>query len=58
MSSVTEQMLIHAQEFNVRLDRTEDLIHQIHEEVIRKLIGIQDVMDLIDFRLKEMNDGR
>ena len=53
MSSVTEQMLIHAQEFNVRLDSTEKLIQDIHSEVIEKLIDLQDKLDLLEFRLKE-----
>ena len=49
MSSVTEQMLIHAQEFNVRLDSTEQLITSIHEEIVQKLMVISDTLDLIDF---------
>ena len=53
MSSVTEQMLIHAQEFNVRLDRTEKLMHEIHQEVTKRLIDLQDKVDLLEFRLKE-----
>lgn len=53
MSSVTEQMLIHAQEFNVRLDETERLIHEINQEMSKKLEDIQDKLDLLEFRLKE-----
>ena len=53
MSSVTEQMLIHAQEFNVRLDETERLIQEIHREVMKKLLDIQDKIDMLEFRLKE-----
>ena len=53
MSSVTEQMLIHAQEFNVRLDETERLIHEINQEMSKKLEYIQDKLDLLEFRLKE-----
>jgi len=53
MSGVTEQMLIHAQEFNVRLDSTERLIHEIHSEVIAKLIDLQDKLDVLEFRLRE-----
>ena len=57
MSSVTEQMLIHAQEFNVRLDSTEQLITSIHEEIVQKLMVISDTLDLIDFRLKAITNG-
>ena len=57
MSSVTEQMLIHAQEFNVRLDITEKLMTEIHQEIMQKLLDIQDKVDLIEFRLKELNNG-
>ena len=53
MSSVTEQMLIHAQEFNVRLDSTEQLIHEIHREVMQKLLEIQDRLDLLELRIRE-----
>lgn len=53
MSSVTEQMLIHAQEFTMRLDATERLMHDIHQEVMKKLLDIQDKIDLVEFRLKE-----
>ena len=53
MSSVTEQMLIHAQEFNVRLDSTEKLMHEIHQEVTKRLVDLQDKIDMLEFRLKE-----
>ena len=54
MSSVTEQMLIHAQEFNTRLDSTEQLIHEIHREVMQKLFDLQDRIDMIEFLTREM----
>jgi len=57
MSGVTEQMLIHTQEFNIRLDSTERLMHETHQEVMQKLIDIQDKIDLLEFRLKEKNYG-
>ena len=53
MSSVTEQMLIHAQEFNTRLDGTEQLIHAIHREVMQKLFDLQDRIDMIEFLARE-----
>ena len=57
MSGVTEQMLLHAQEFNTRLDITEKLMHEIHQEVMQKLVDLQDKIDLVEFRLKHLNHG-
>mgnify|MGYP003655124037 CR=1 FL=1 len=54
MSSVTEQMLIHAQEFNVRLDSTEQLIQEIHKEIMSKLFDLQDRLDMQEFLLREL----
>ena len=53
MSSVTEQMLIHVQEFNVRLDGTDQLIQEINRDILQRLIEIQDKLDLLEFRLNE-----
>jgi len=53
MSSVTEQMLIHVQEFNVRLDGTDQLIQEINRDILQRLIEIQDTLDLLEFRLNE-----
>ena len=57
MSGVTEQMLLHAQEFNTRLDITEKLMHEIHQEVMQKLVDLQDKIDLVEFRLNDLNHG-
>tara|TARA_R110000824_G_scaffold175297_2_gene353670 strand:+ start:68 stop:268 length:201 start_codon:yes stop_codon:yes gene_type:complete len=53
VSSVTEQMLIHAQEFDTRLDGTEQLIQDIRQEVTSRLINILDKVELIEFMLKD-----
>ena len=53
MSSVTEQMLIHAQEFTMRLHETENLMHSIHKEIMKTLIEMQDKIDLLEFLLKD-----
>jgi len=53
MSSVTEQMLIHAQEFNTRLDSTEQLMREIKQEVLARLIEILDKVDLVEFMIKD-----
>ena len=55
MSGVTEQMLIHAQDFTVRLDSTEQLIQEIHKEVMGKLFDIQDRLDMQEFLLRELD---
>tara|TARA_R110000765_G_scaffold222444_1_gene326540 strand:+ start:800 stop:973 length:174 start_codon:yes stop_codon:yes gene_type:complete len=57
MSSVTEQMLLHAQEFNTRLDITGKLMLELHQEVMQKLLDVQDRLDLVEIRLKELNRG-
>ena len=53
MSGVTEQMLIHAQEFNTRLDGTEELILDLRQEVMSRLLEILDKVELIDFMIKD-----
>ena len=53
MSGVTEQMLIHAQEFNTRLDGTEELILDLRQEVMSRLLEILDKVELIEFMLKD-----
>ena len=56
MSSVTEQMLLHAQEFNTRLDITGKLMLELHQEVMQKLLDVQDRLDLVEIRLKELTE--
>ena len=53
MSGVTEQMLIHAQEFNTRLDGTEELILDLSQEVMSRLLEILDKVELIEFMIKD-----
>tara|TARA_R110002020_G_scaffold136412_6_gene304224 strand:+ start:636 stop:812 length:177 start_codon:yes stop_codon:yes gene_type:complete len=53
MSGVTEQMLIHAQEFNMRLDATEQLMQDIRQEILTRLIEILDRVELIEFMIKD-----
>ena len=53
MSGVTEQMLIHAQEFNTRLDGTEQLILEMRQEVLTRLIELLDKVELIEFMIKD-----
>ena len=53
MSGVTEQMLIHAQEFDTRLDGTEQLLQDIRQEVLTRLLEILDKVELIEFMIKD-----
>ena len=53
MSGVTEQMLIQAQEFNTRLDGTEELILDLRQEVMSRLLEILDKVELIEFMIKD-----
>tara|TARA_R110002020_G_scaffold248982_3_gene462934 strand:- start:1603 stop:1779 length:177 start_codon:yes stop_codon:yes gene_type:complete len=53
MSGVTEQMLIHAQEFNTRLDGTEQLILDMRQELLTRLIELFDKVELIEFMIKD-----
>ena len=53
MSGVTEQMLLHAQEFNTRLDGTEELILDLRQEVMSRLLEILDKVELIEFMIKD-----
>ena len=52
MSSVTEQMLIHAQEFNTRLDATEQLMQDVRQEVNSRLIELVDKVDYLEYLIK------
>ena len=53
--SVTEQMLIHAQEFNTRIDQVEVLNVDRYKEVMNILIDILDRLEVLEVRLKEMH---
>ena len=53
--SVTEQMLIHAQEFNTRIDQVETLNVERYNEVMNILVDILDRLEVLEIRLKEMN---
>ena len=52
VSSVTEQMLIHAQEFNTRLDATEQLMQDVRQEVNSRLIELVDKVDYLEYLIK------
>ena len=46
-------MLIHAQDFNIRMDNHEQLIREIRQELMRYLVDILDRVEVIEYKLKE-----
>ena len=52
--SVTEQMVLHAQEFNVRIDQLEQLEILNHQEVTRYLLDILDRIEVLQIRIEEL----
>ena len=53
--SVTEQMVIHAQEFNVRIDQLEKLSVSNHQELMGIIFDLSDKIDMLEFRIKELS---
>ena len=51
--SVTEQMVIHAQEFNTRVDQIEVLAINNHKQLYELIIELLDKIDLLEFRITE-----
>ena len=55
--SVTEQMVIHAQEFNTRINQIEHLAIDNHKELLQILIDLVDKVDVLEIRLKEIHSN-
>ena len=53
--SVTEQMLIHAQEFNVRIDQLEQLEVINHKELLGLILDLMDKVVILEIRMKEIH---
>lgn len=53
--SVTEQMVIHAQDFNVRIDQIERLAVVNHKEMLGIIIDLLDKVEVLDIHLKEIH---
>ena len=53
--SVTEQMVIHAQEFNTRVNQIEQLAIQNHQELVNMIYELIDKVDVLEVRLRDAN---
>lgn len=51
--SVTEQMVLHAQEFNVRINQTEQLAIDNHQELMGYIIDLVDKLEVLRIRIEE-----
>jgi len=52
--SVTEQMVLHAQEFNVRINQIEQLAIANHQELMRFVIELMDKVEVLQIRIEEI----
>ena len=53
--SVTEQMVIHAQEFNTRIDQVEQLSIQNHQELMIIIVELLDKISVLEIKVDERN---
>ena len=53
--SVTEQMVLHAQEFNTRVDQIEQLAIINHKELLNIILDLVDKIAVLEIRLKEIH---
>ena len=51
--SVTEQMLIHAQEFNTRIDSVEVLVKEQTRKIDSILLDLKDKLDILEVLMLE-----
>lgn len=52
--SVTEQMIIHAQEFNTRVDQIEQIAIRNHQELVTLIYELIDKVDVLEIKLRDM----
>ena len=55
--SVTEQMILHAQEFNVRINQLEQLEIINHRELLGLVIDLMDKVAVVEIRLREIHSN-
>ena len=55
--SVTEQMILHAQEFNVRINQLEQLEIINHKELLGLVIDLMDKVAVVEIRLREIHSN-
>ena len=51
--SVTEQMVIHAQEFNTRIDSVEVLVKEQTRKIDSLLLDLKDKLDILEVLMLE-----
>ena len=51
--SVTEQMLLHAQEFNTRIDSVEVLVKEQTRKIDSLLLDLKDKLDILEVLMLE-----
>jgi len=54
--SVTEQMVLHAQEFNVRINQSEQLAILNHQELMQRVLDLIDKVDVLQIRIEEYSN--
>ena len=55
--SVTEQMVIHAQEFNTRIDQIEHLATANHKELMHIIYDLMDKVAVLEIRMREIHSN-
>jgi hypothetical protein len=53
--SVTEQMVIHAQEFNTRVDQLERLAITNHKEMLTIIVDLLDKVEVLEIHVREIH---
>jgi len=53
--SVTEQMVIHAQDFNTRINQVEQLSIEQHKELMNLVRDLLDKIDVLEIRVAELH---
>ena len=52
--SVTAQMVLHAQEFNVRIDQIEQLAIINHQELMNYVVNLLDKIDVLHIHIEDL----
>ena len=53
--SVTEQMVIHAQEFNTRIDQVEQISIKNHQELVILVVELIDKISVLEVKVDELH---
>ena len=55
--SVTEQLVLHAQEFNTRIDQIEHLATANHKELMHFVYELMDKVAVLEIRMREIHSN-